>query len=74
VLRIALAAWHIIAAGGKRTMATKVIPNQYDLRGQGVYVSYSTSSIAGVPQLSLKKGRQLLTFSGDEIGVLDTQI
>ena len=55
-------------------MATKVIPNQYDLRGQGVYVSYSTSSIAGVPQLSLKKGRQLLTFSGDEIGVLDTQI
>ena len=55
-------------------MAQKVIPNQYDLRGPGVSVSYSTSSVAGQPQLSFKKGRQTLNFSGAEIGLLDTQI
>lgn len=55
-------------------MVQKVIPNQYDLRGQGISISYSTSSIAGQPQLSFKKSRQSLTFSGDEIGVLDTPI
>ena len=49
-------------------------PNQFDLQGPGVTITYSTSSFAGKPQLSLKKGRQTLTFSGDEIGVLDTVI
>jgi hypothetical protein len=55
-------------------MAQKIIPNQYDLQGQGISISYSTSSIAGKPQLNFKKGRQTLNFSGDEIGVLDTPI
>jgi hypothetical protein len=49
-------------------------PNQYDLVGQGVTISYSTSNIAGQPTLSYKKGRQTLNFAGDEIGVLDTGI
>ena len=52
----------------------KITPNQYNLQGQGVSISYSTTSLSGKPQLSFKKGRQTLSFSGDEIGVLDTSI
>src|SRR5215472_11421464 len=55
-------------------MAVKTLPNQYDLRGQGVTVNYSVTSITGKPQLSFKKGRQTLNFSGDEISVFNTTI
>jgi len=55
-------------------MATKIVPNQFDLKGQGVSISYSTSSLTGKPQLSFKKGRQTLSFTGDEITVVDTMI
>lgn len=55
-------------------MAQKIIPNQYELQGPGVRISYSTSSIAGKPQLSFTKGRKTLNFTGDEIGLLDTTI
>jgi len=55
-------------------MAVKTLPNQYDLRGGGITISYSVTSITGKPQLSFKKGRQTLNFSGDEIGVFDTTI
>ncbi len=54
-------------------MAEKIVPNQYELQGQGVRVGYSTSSIAGNAQLSFKKGRKTLDFTGDEINVLDTK-
>jgi hypothetical protein len=52
----------------------KITPDLYDLKGQGVTINYSTSSISGKPQLTLKKGRQSQIFSGDEIGVLETAI
>ena len=52
----------------------KIIPNQYDLRGQAVRISYSTSSIAGPPQLSFTKGRQTLNFSGNDIVSIETNI
>ena len=55
-------------------MAQKTLPNQYDLRGRGVTISYSVTSISGKPLLAFKKGKQTLNFSGDEIGVLDTII
>jgi hypothetical protein len=55
-------------------MAQTIQPNQFDLQGQGISLSYSTTSIAGQPQLSFKKGRQTLNFSGDQIGILDTSI
>jgi hypothetical protein len=55
-------------------MAPGITPNQYELQGTGVNLTYSTSSFAGRPQLTLKKGRQTLTFSGDDIGVLETQV
>jgi hypothetical protein len=55
-------------------MAQKITPNQYELSGPGVRISYSTSSISGNPQLSFTKGRKTLTFAGKEIGVVDTNI
>jgi hypothetical protein len=55
-------------------MAVKIIPNQYDLRGQTVSISYSTSSITGEAQLSFKKGRQTLNFGGSEIGLVETSV
>src|SRR5690242_1404106 len=62
-----------MAPKGDMGMA-KSTPNQYELQGTGVTVSYSTSSIAGQPQLTLKKGRQSLSFSGDQIESLNTQL
>ena len=55
-------------------MAPKITPNLYELQGPGVTISYSTSSFAGKPQLSFKKGRQTLNFTGDEIAVVDPKI
>ena len=55
-------------------MAQTTQPNQYELLGEGLSINYSTSSFGGKPQLSFKKGRQALNFSGDEIEVLDTTI
>ena len=55
-------------------MAQNITPNQYDLTGEGVRVGYSTSSISGNAQLSFTKGRNTRTFTGKEIGVVDTNI
>ncbi|MCC6859390.1 MAG: hypothetical protein IT158_12550 [Bryobacterales bacterium] len=55
-------------------MASKIVPNQFELRGKGVRVDYSTSSITGQAQLSFQKGRTTLQFSGDQIGLLDSSI
>ena len=55
-------------------MTQQITPNQYDLQGQGVRISYSTSSITGEPQLSFTKGRKTLNFTGNQIILLDTRI
>jgi hypothetical protein len=55
-------------------VAQKMEPNLYDLKGVGVTVSYSTSSISGEPRLSFKKGRMELNFAGDEITAFETSI
>jgi hypothetical protein len=55
-------------------MGQKIIPNQYDLQGQGISIGYSASSIGGKAQLSFKKGRTTLSFTADEISLLDTAI
>lgn len=55
-------------------MAAKNVPNLYDLAGEGITVSYSTTGIDGKPRLSYKKGRQSLSFSGKEIESLETAI
>jgi hypothetical protein len=59
---------------GEFTVAQKTEPNLYDLKGVGVTVSYSTSSISGEPRLSFKKGRLELNFAGDEITTVETSI
>jgi len=55
-------------------MATLTAPNLFELKGTGVAVTYSTTSIDGTPRFALKKGRQTLNFSGKQITTLDTGI
>lgn len=55
-------------------MTPNPTPNQYDLQGTGITISYSTTSIAGKPQLSIKKGRQTLSFGADDIDSVDTRL
>src|SRR4051812_35889757 len=65
---------HIMAAERGPPMPQTNAPNQIDLQGPGLTISYSTSGLAGKPQLSLKKGRQAMSFSGKEIDTVTTQI
>src|SRR5215210_2139501 len=58
----------------EKIVPNQITPNQFDLQGSGVRIGYSTSSIAGKPQLSFTKGRKTLSFTGNEIGVRDTSI
>ena len=58
----------------QKAVVTQITPNQFDLQGTGISIGFSASSITGKPQLSFKKGRQTLTFTGDEIGQLKTPI
>jgi len=55
-------------------MAKLTAPNLFELKGTGVAVTYSTTSIDGTPRFALKKGRQTLNFSGKQITTLDTGI
>ena len=55
-------------------MAQTLTPNLYNLQGTGITITYSTSSIGGKPQLTLKKGRQTLSFSGNQIDTATTPI
>jgi hypothetical protein len=48
-------------------MAPKTGPNLYELNGEGLAVTYSTTSIDGQPRFTFKKGRQTLNFSGAQI-------
>src|SRR4051794_289630 len=48
-------------------MAPKVIPNLFELSGENVTVTYSTTSIGGKPQFSYKKGRLTLNFAANQI-------
>src|SRR5262245_14809094 len=49
------------------SMAPSTIPNLFNLAGEGLTVSYSTTSIDGKPRFTFKKGRKTLTFAGSEI-------
>lgn len=49
-------------------------PNLYDLKGHGVHVSYSTTSIAGVPLLTVEDRSGTHSFRGDQIRVQDTEL
>jgi hypothetical protein len=47
--------------------STKDTPNLYQLRGHGLHVTYSTSSIDGRPRLSYQDTHQMHSFVGNEI-------
>jgi hypothetical protein len=47
-------------------------PNLFELSGDGIHVTYSTSSISGKPLFNYHDSLQAKNFSGDEISVVDT--
>jgi hypothetical protein len=49
-------------------------PSLYELSGNGINVTYSTSSISGKPLFNYHDNVQVRSFSGDEIQVVDTII
>ena len=55
-------------------MAPKPTPNLYELSGDRVSVTYSTTSIDGKPRFSYRKGRQTLDFVGNQIKSEGTSI
>ena len=55
-------------------MAVKTAPNLYQLSGERLAVTYSTTSIDGKPRFTFKKGRQTLSFSGAQITSVETGI
>lgn len=46
---------------------TNLQPNLFELQGYDIQITYSTTSITGVPQLSYVRGEISRAFSGDEI-------
>ena len=55
-------------------MVAKTAPNLYQLSGERLGVTYSTTSIDGKPRFTFKKGRQTLNFSGDQITLVEAGI
>lgn len=49
-------------------------PNKFELHGHDVRVSYSTSSIAGVPLFTYESKGTTRSFRGDEIRVQELEI
>jgi hypothetical protein len=49
-------------------------PNQFNLQGNGVTVSYSSTSFTGAPQFSYRDATHDVDRSGDDIRSEDTQI
>jgi hypothetical protein len=57
-----------------RVMAMAEAPNLFELAGDGVKVTYSTSSIDGQPRLSYQDAERDLSFAGEEIITQDSAI
>ena len=49
-------------------------PTLFELQGDGVSITYSTSSIAGIPQFSYQDQDRTVSRSGDEIRTEETEI
>ncbi len=60
-------------AGGEAVTAS-VQPNHFVMTGAGIKITYSTTSLNGLPLLTYKDFQRTLTFQGDEIRRLDTEI
>ena len=49
-------------------------PNVFELKGMGIELTYSTTSFSGQPQLTYKDMKRTLTYRGEEIRQLDSEI
>jgi hypothetical protein len=49
-------------------------PNLYELRGTGIEVTFSSSSLDGKPRMTIRRGRRTSNFAGSEIRQLKTEI
>jgi hypothetical protein len=49
-------------------------PNVFELKGMGIEVTYSTTSFTGQPQLTYRDKKRTLTFHGEEIRQVDSEI
>ncbi len=49
-------------------------PDLYDFTGTNLKISYSTTGIDGKARFSYKNGKTVLSFSGDQIRILETEI
>lgn len=56
------------------TSPTTLQPNLFELQSYDTQITYSSSSIAGVPQLSYSRGDTSRTFSGVEIQLEETAL
>jgi hypothetical protein len=52
----------------------KASPNLFELRSKLLHVTYSTSGIDGKAHLTYQDAHQTLSFRGDEIRALETEI
>ena len=50
------------------------IPNQYQLSGKHLHVTYSTTSFDGKPRFTYQDRQQTLSFSGDEIRSVEAEV
>jgi len=57
-----------------RAMAQYQEPNLYELKGMGIEITYSITSISGQPQLTYKDRKRSLTFRGDEIRQVESEV
>ena len=60
--------------GDETVIASVQQPNLFVMTGAGVEITYSTSSFGGPPLLTYKDRQRTLTFQGDEIRQLDSEI
>jgi hypothetical protein len=58
---------------GKRSPTTKN-PNFYEVQGDGIYITYATTGVAGDPQFSYQDTNLSKSFSGKDIRVDGTEV
>jgi hypothetical protein len=49
-------------------------PNLYELSGEGIHITYSTTSFGGVPLFTYQDGSQSKQFTGSQIRTVQTEI
>ncbi len=59
---------------GSEAVTASVQPNHFVITGAGIKLTYSTTSLNGLPLLTYKDSQHSLSFQGDEIRQLDSEI